>query len=185
MLVFYSGQGEWCHICTASSSDKYLKKTVSIFTDGSGIFQLSKKSEKEIRYDGEAIVCGLLICADHEDRATPPQDIQDLEHGKTIFSLDTPKLFKRTDIINIDQTDTNDKEVAVKTFIQSIVTKYPDATSKDITAHCFECFKGNNRKLSSIKKILADLGIKHGGPGKRGKSSVDYMKNAPAYEPTQ
>lgn len=78
----------------------------------------------------------------------------------------------------------NDHKLSIKYFIEKVIEDYPNATSKDIINHCFECYQGNNRKLGPIKRIIIDLGIKHGGSGKRSKDSIAYMQKAPKYKPT-
>jgi len=73
----------------------------------------------------------------------------------------------------------------IKEFIELIIDSFPQATSKDIVSHCFECYARNNRKLTEIKKIIADLGIKKAGSGKRTSIAIKYMQTAPKYKPTQ
>ncbi len=84
-----------------------------------------------------------------------------------------------------DKTD-NDFETSIRDFIERVISKYPKATSKDIISHCFNCYANNNRKKAKIKKIMVTLGIEADkNSGKRNKESIDYMKNALEYKPTQ
>ena len=74
----------------------------------------------------------------------------------------------------------------IKGFIKSISESYPKATSKDIVGHCFDCYKGNNRKLTEVKAIIEELGIKMDKKGgKRTSKAIEYMQEAPKYKPTQ
>jgi len=81
-------------------------------------------------------------------------------------------------------SDAQQKEgVRIKDFIKGVIDTYPNADSNDYISHCFACYRGNNRALEPIKKIIFDLGIKYGGPGRRSKSNIEYMKTAPKYIP--
>lgn len=76
------------------------------------------------------------------------------------------------------------KDEHIRDFIESIITDYPKATSKDIVSHCFDCYKDNNSQLEPIKKIIAKLNVVMGESGRRTNKAIKYMEGASRYKPT-
>jgi len=84
----------------------------------------------------------------------------------------------------LEDRDKEDKdETRIKDFIKNVINIYPNADSNDFISHCFACYSGNNRALEPIRKIISDLGIKHGGSGRRSNDKIKYMQPAPKYLP--
>jgi len=80
---------------------------------------------------------------------------------------------------NAEPIENNLKNEELEVFIKSIIADYPEATSKDILAHCFECYKTNNRQKEKIKKIMLGLGVRMDSiAGVRTSESIKYMAKA-------
>ncbi len=77
----------------------------------------------------------------------------------------------------------DDFEAPIRDFIDKIISKFPEATSKDIISHCFSCYLHNNRKKNVVKEIMSTMNIEMDkSAGKRSQESIDYLKNAPTYK---
>lgn len=128
----------------------------------------------------------IIFDLDEDDKLAAKLD----NYAKCFIRSDEIERFEREHCLfasanNLPKINDNktDQVLIIKDFINSIIDNFPKATSKDIISHCFECYQGNNRKLTSIKKIIAEMGIEHGGSGKRTVESITYMQNAPKYKP--
>ena len=78
----------------------------------------------------------------------------------------------------------NKDDARIKKIIEEVIRDYPKATSAHIISHCFGCFKGNNRKLDKIKKIIKDLGVvMNVNGGRLSIESKKCMQNAPIFKP--
>jgi len=74
-------------------------------------------------------------------------------------------------------------EATIRDFIEQVISRFPEATSKDIISHCFSCYSNNNRKKGKVKEIMSSMNIEMDERGgKRSQESIDYMKNAPTYK---
>ena len=64
MSVFYSGWGYWEYDCIVSFDDEIQQKTIDegLLMEVCCLFELPKKAEKEIKYQGESTVSYLLEC---------------------------------------------------------------------------------------------------------------------------
>ena len=136
------------------------------------------------KLDGNIIVCETNVYVKKSD----------LDGLSERFGIPKKSCFTKNDlaegneeVLNTPLFNNHENEDAhITNFIESVITDFPEAKSKDIVSHCFDCYKSSNRDKSRIKKIIAGLGIemdKKGG--KRNQKSIDYMQGAPKYKPTQ
>ena len=172
----------WLHSAPSNGWKRFFRRLLWFFSGNSVIGEKKSnlypywgfKRDDLLAYAKEIGIRPLFLFPEDLNEANNLNKKQDGSQG---ISESTPK----DESPNQDSTE----EANIKNFISNINTQYPEATSKDIISHCFDCYKNNTRKKGQIKKIIDTLGIKPSGPGKRTQQSIAYMKNAPIYKPTQ
>jgi len=98
--------------------------------------------------------------------------------------IDSPCTKSSNQIIDYKTNQTSTKDIRLTRFIIEVQVDFPKATSKDILAHCFNCYEKNSRKKRELKKIMLSLGIKDEKSGKRTNEAIKMMEGAPIYKPT-